>query len=102
MRWLTQEFDQSVTIGTRALPGLGTPCAIRPVAADPTRPAAFSQAFLLSVARSLPTSLVLPFGWYQPERTLVLRVQGGILRIILGGLAERGSDYERATFSAAG
>ena len=51
---------------------------------------------------SLPTSLVLPFGWYQPERTLELRVQGAILRIILGGLAERGSDYERATFSAAG
>lgn len=102
VRWLAQEVDLSVTIGTRALPGLATPCAIRPVAADPTRPAAFSQAFLLSVARSLPTSLVLPFGWYQPGRTLELRVHSGILRIILSGLAGRGYDYERATFSATG
>ena len=100
VRWLTQGCDQSVTVGTQALPGLATPCAVRPATADPSRPAAFVQALLLSVGRGLPPTLVLPSGSYQPERVLELRMEGGIRRIRLSGLAGRGYDYDRVAFSA--
>ena len=58
------------------------------------------QALLLSVGRGLPPTLVLPSGSYQPERVLELRMEGGIRRIRLSGLAGRGYDYDRAAFSA--
>lgn len=100
VRWLTQGVGHSVTVGTQALPGLATPCAIRPVAADPSRPAAFVQALLLSVGRGLPPTLVLPAGSYQPERVLELRMEGSLVRIRLSGLAGRGFDYDRVAFAA--
>lgn len=100
VRWLTGGFDHSITVGTQALPGLATPCAVRPVAADPARPAAFVQALLLSVGRGLPPTLVLPAGSYQPERVLELRMEGSLVRVRLSGLAGRGFDYDRVAFAA--
>ena len=100
VRWLMQGFDHSITVGTQALPGLASDCAVRPVASDPARPAPFVQALMLSVGRGLPPTLVLPGGSYQPERPMELRVEGSIVRIRLTGLAGRGFDYDRAAFSA--
>ncbi len=49
-------------------------------------------------APSTPATLILPTGWYQPGRRVELR--GGQKQVAkLGDLLEKGSDFERCTFT---
>ena len=100
VRWLLQEGDIAITLGTRALPGLARACAVRPTSQDPATQAPYSQAFVLPVAMGLPPSLVVPAGWYQQDRVLDLRLDEGVVRIRLFGLLGRGYDYDRVNFTA--
>lgn len=100
VRWLLQDGDIAITLGTRALPGLARACAVRLTSSDPATRAPYSQAFVLPVAMGLPPSLVIPAGWYQQDRVLDLRLEEGVVRIRLFGLLGRGYDYDRVNFAA--
>jgi len=100
VRWLRQEGELAITLGTRALPGLARACAVRPTSTDPATRSPYSQAFVLPVAMGLPPSLVIPPGWYQQDRILDLRLEEGVVRIRLFGLLGRGYDYDRVNFAA--
>jgi hypothetical protein len=100
VRWLLQNGEVEITLGTRALPGLARACAVRPTSTDPATQAPYSQAFVLPVAMGLPPSLVVPAGWYQQNRVLDLRLEEGVVRIRLFGLLGRGYDYDRVNFAA--
>lgn len=100
VRWLRQDGELAITLGTRALPGLARACAVRPTSTDPATQSPYSQAFVLPVAMGLPPSLVIPAGWYQQDRVLDLRLDEGVVRIRLFGLLGRGYDYDRVNFAA--
>jgi len=100
VRWLRQDGESAITLGTRALPGLARACAVRLASSDPATQSPYSQAFVLPVAMGLPPSLVIPAGWYQQDRILDLRLEEGVVRIRLFGLLGRGYDYDRVNFAA--
>jgi hypothetical protein len=97
VRWLSQGPDQTLTVGTQALPGLARACSVRSTSSAREEP--FSQAFLLPVGSGVPASLVLPAGWYQQARALELQADGQPTRVKLFELLARGFDYDCANFS---
>lgn len=98
LRWLIQSPDQTLTVGARALVGLAQPVSVRPPPGDAAKPAPYSHALVLPVARDLPASIVLPGGWHQPGRTLDLWTEGPVLHIRLTELLARGYDFDHARF----
>jgi hypothetical protein len=60
------------------------------------------QAVSLTAVKALnsPPSLVLPVGWYKPNRIIEVFVDSSI-RVRLSELVERGSDFERVAYEAA-
>lgn len=100
IRWLRQASDGALSIGAGGLPGLAQAVEIGPPAPDPVRRDPFVHAFVLRPAGTPAATIVLPAGWYQSARTLLLKVPGDCLRIKLGALLGRGHDYDHAGFSA--
>jgi hypothetical protein len=98
IRWLMLGVDRSLVIGAAALPGLATGVAVRPVG-NPTLPEPYTQAFLLPGKPGQAECLVLPAGWHQPGRELELRVEDELVKVQLGGVLQRGYDYDRVAFS---
>ena len=100
VRWLVAGHDNSIEIGAHALPGIARACMVRIKPANPVHKTPFSQAFLLPVAPGLAPSLVLPAGWYQNSREIELHLAEKSFVVSLFGLLGRGSDYDRANFTA--
>jgi hypothetical protein len=98
IRWLMLGVDRSLVIGAAALPGLATGVAVRP-AGNPSLPEPYTQAFLLPGKPGQAECLVLPAGWHQPGRELELRVEDELAKVQLGGVLQRGYDYDRVAFS---
>lgn len=99
IRWLSAEPDKSICIGAKALPGLPQACAIRPVKTNPLVDYTWTQAFALPLSKNLSPNLVLPIGWYQPDRELELKLGDEELHIRLDEIVGRGHDYQRAGFT---
>jgi len=103
VRWLMTGIDGSLLIGAAALPGLAKGVAVRPASTAKGAPEPYARAFLLRGSGPQPVSIVLPSGWYQPERELELRdEEEALTRVKLAGLVQRGYDYDRAMFSVSG
>ena len=51
-------------------------------------------------ALDAPASLILPLGWYRPKRVLEVQTDAAEL-LLLTGVIERGSDFERVTIEPA-
>ena len=103
VRWLMMGIDGSLTIGAGVLPGLAKGVAVRPVTLPTSVPEPYSQAFVLSNSAGQLTSLVLPSGWFQMDRTLEMRDEDETMaQVKLTGLVHRGYDYDRANFSVVG
>ncbi|MFH1602791.1 MAG: hypothetical protein ABIH03_02670 [Pseudomonadota bacterium] len=101
VRWLRTDKDHNLQAGIRIVPGVP-----RAVAARPTGINAQSEKFVPAlycpavVALASPASLILPPGWYRPKR--VLEIYGDSSEsLLLTGVVERGSDFERVAVEPA-
>ena len=101
VRWLRTDENDNLHIGVRIIPGVPRAIAIRPTGINALTekfvPALYCPAL---AALSVPASLLLPPGWYRPKR--VLEVYGDRSeQLLLTGVIERGSDFERAAIEPA-
>lgn len=99
VRWLKFNRDGELQIGVHALPGSPQALAASLVSLSAAS-RKFVPAFLLPAMPALnePASLVLPLGWFGPGRQVeIFDTTKKIVR--LERLLDKGSDYERASFS---
>lgn len=99
VRWLSVSAAYDLRIGVQILPGVPLGIAIRPT--NPTS-GDYTQAFMLPAVAALrsPDSLVVPSGWFKPQRTVEVLTDDS-RKLQLSAVVDRGSDFERVTFEAA-
>jgi hypothetical protein len=101
IRWLRINENGDLHIGVHVFPGVPQAVAVRPTGinaqAEKFVPALYCPAL---VALSTPASLLLPPGWYRPKRVLEVYSDSSEL-LLLSGVIERGSDFERVAIEPA-
>lgn len=99
--WLRVKDNNELLAGVRLFPGSARAVVVRPVAVNTASGVnGYERGLLLpeQPAPSTPATLILPTGWYQPSRCIELR--GDQKQVAkLGDLLEKGSDFERCTFT---
>ncbi|MEO1767884.1 hypothetical protein [Thiobacter aerophilum] len=102
VRWLRYRPDGTLQMGVRTFPGIPVAVGVRPPVLISTLPSKYQPAFLLPEIPTLkvPPTLVLPNGWYSPNRPLEVLFEDK-LTVKLTGLMSHGSDFDRVTFSVA-
>jgi len=100
---LIVDEDGAIWVGLRLLPGTPQPAAARIVAATSEKPAdpRIERALMLPADNTLksPATIVLPPAWYRANR--VIELHGDRAQSIrLLALADRGTNFERATYMA--
>ena len=98
VRWLILGFDDSLTIGAQALPGIAAAVAVRPFAGHNQSPEAYTHGFLLPETAHTPDCLVLPVGWYQADREIEVQTEEMTMRVRLKSHVRRGYDFDLASF----
>jgi hypothetical protein len=100
--WLMETEDGALNMGLRALPGVPHALAVRPGGAKKHSSEAYVRAFILPAnpAIGAVNSLVLPGGWFQPDRMIEIFSEG-LATVRLLELLERGLDYDRVSFELA-
>lgn len=100
IRWLSVSANFDLRAGLRVLPGVPQPVAIRATGLN-TATEKFVQALLLPAVPALqsPATLIVPPGWYRPKRVIEV-FSTGSEQILLTGVVDRGSDFERLSFGA--
>ena len=98
IQWLQEALNGDLLVGARLVPGIPSAISIRRLGED-----AFVPALLLDPIPALnaPTSLLVPFGTFAPQRVVEVH-RRGIERLQLTGLLEAGGDYERVAFMPVG
>ena len=101
VRWLMTDDEDALHVGVRVIPGVPRAVAARPTGinaqAETFAPALYCPAL---PALATPASLILPPGWYRPKRVLEVYSDTSEL-LLLSGVIERGSDFERVTIEPA-
>jgi len=101
VRWLKTEQDEGLHLGARIIPGIPRAVAVRPTGINAQSekfvPALYCPAL---VALASPASLILPPGWYRPKRVLEVYTDASE-SLLLSGVIERGSDFERVAIEPA-
>jgi len=101
VRWLKTDDQDDLHAGVRIVPGVPRAVAVRPTGInakkEPYVPALYCPAL---AALSSPASLILPPGWYRPKRVLEVFSDSAEL-LLLTGVIERGSDFERVAIEPA-
>ena len=101
VRWIRTDENDDLHVGVRVIPGIPRAVAVRPtginVQAEKFAPALYCPAL---AALSSPASLILPPGWYRPKRVLEVYSDSSEL-LLLSGVIERGSDFERVAIEPA-
>ena len=100
---LVVDGDGAIWVGLRLLPGAPQPASAR-VTADAKHepaPAKIERALLLpaDATMKLPATIVLPPTWYRANRAIELHGDKA-QSIRLLALADRGTNFERATYMA--
>ena len=96
VRWALLEGDR-LALGLHLYPGKPEAAAVRGTGVNAAKES-YRQALRLPAARAgEPASVVLPAGWFKPDRILEVLADKP-QRIKLIGLLDRGSDFERAAF----
>jgi hypothetical protein len=96
VRWLRVEETSEVSVGVNLFPGVALAVAMRPTNFNiPLGSGGFERGLLLrGAASSMPTTLILPPGWYQAGR--YIEVHGAEKQVAkLMRLFEKGNDFER-------
>lgn len=98
VRWLVQNDVGDLYAGIRLLPGLPAATAVRAVGLNMLDAKYIPALSLTGVpALNAPPSLVLPSGWFKPNRVIEVYVEGHV-KVRLTEMIERGSDYERVAY----
>lgn len=101
VRWLRIEQDEGLHLGVRIIPGVPRAVAVRATGlnaqAEKFVPALYCPAL---PALASPASLILSPGWYRPKRVLEVHSDTSEL-LLLSGVIERGSDFERVAIDRA-
>jgi cyclic-di-GMP-binding protein len=101
VRWIKTDEKDDLHVGVRVIPGIPRAVAVRPTGvnaqAEKFVPALYCPAL---AALSAPASLILPLGWYRPKRILEVYSDSSEL-LLLTGVIERGSDFERVAIEPA-
>jgi hypothetical protein len=101
VRWLGVDANYVAKIGVKLMPGLPHGIAIRATGINAMNDK-YIPALSLSAVPALksPESLILPVGWFKPQRVIeVYSEQSRLLR--LTGVLDRGTDFERVAFEPA-
>lgn len=101
VRWLMTDQEGTLQVGVRVVPGVPVAVAVRPTGIN-AQSEKFVQALYCPALPALatPASLILPPGWYRPKR--VLEVYSDTSEpLLLRGVIERGSDFERVSIEPA-
>jgi hypothetical protein len=98
VRWLLQAENGDLYLGIRVLPGLPAAVAVRPSGPSGSNDK-FVPALSLTAAaeQQAPPTLVLPSGWYRPNRVIEIFIESTV-RVRLLEFLDRGSDFERLTY----
>jgi cyclic-di-GMP-binding protein len=100
---LIVDGDGAIWVGLRLLPGAPQPAAARIMAAASDKPAdaRIERALMLPADTTLksPATIVLPPTWYRANRVIELHDEKAH-SIRLLALADRGTNFERATYMA--
>lgn len=96
--WVMYRDDGALQVGVFLLPGAPRGVAVRPAGAGPDEP--WVPAFLLPGMEALKEvpSLVLPRGWFQPQRKLEVHAIRPF-QVQLDALTSGGTNFERASFT---
>lgn len=99
VRWMRFDTNGDLNIGVHAFPGIPMAVGIRAPVLIPTLQNKFIQSFLLPEIPTIkePATLVLPPGWFGPNKQLELHIDD-TLYIRLTQVIERGADFERVAF----
>lgn len=100
IRWMRFDDNGDLNVGVRAFPGIPMAVGIRAPVLIASLQNKFLQGFLLPEIPALkePATLVLPHGWYGLNKQLELHIDTTLV-VRLGTVLERGSDFERVTFT---
>jgi hypothetical protein len=101
VRWLRSEANGDLHVGVRIVPGVPKAVAVRPTGIN-AQSEKYVPALLCPALTALatPASLILPPGWYRPKRVLEVYIETSQL-LLLSGVIERGSDFERVAIEPA-
>jgi hypothetical protein len=101
IRWLRTDEAGDLQAGIRIIPGVPRAVAARPTGIN-AQAEKFVPALLCPAVPALaaPASLILPPGWYRPKRVLEIYSTSSEA-MLLTGVVERGSDFERVAVEPA-
>ena len=99
VRWVMADRDGGVELGVRIVPGVPQAIAVRPTGVN-LKPERFAPALFCPplAALSVQPSLILPPGWYRPQRVLEIY---GEKKLLLSGVIEHGIDFDRVSIEPA-
>lgn len=98
VRWLAVASDSTPTIGLSLIPGMAMGVSVRASGVN-ARKDNFVPALSLAAVPVLnsPDALVLPAGWFKPQRVIQIGAAPP-MEVRLTGILDRGIDFERVTF----
>jgi len=97
VKWVSVSTDFGLRIGVQILPGVPQGIGIKSAGANASGES-FTQGFLLPafVPLKAPETLVIPAGWFKPNREMEIADRPGRVRLV--ELIDRGADFERVSF----
>jgi hypothetical protein len=101
VRWLIGGANGELRAGVKLMPGIATATAVRGTGLnDKTERPTCALALAAVPAVNSPPALVVPAGWFKPNRVLEL-VGEKPCSVRLTEVLERGADFERVAYQAA-
>ena len=101
VRWLIGGGNGDLRAGVKLMPGIATAISVRSTGLNDKTERPVSALSLAAVpAVKSPPALVLPAGWYKPNRVLELGGENPCT-VRLTEVLERGADFERVAYEAA-
>jgi hypothetical protein len=98
VRWLLQAENSDLYLGVRVLPGLPAGIAVRPSSSGAQKDQFVPALSLTAVPEyQAPPTLILPSGWYRPNRLIDVFIES-VTQVRLLEFLDRGSDFERLTY----
>jgi hypothetical protein len=98
VRWLVCAANGDLQAGVRLLHGQAVPMAARAAGIGPGTDEWLPALSLTAVpALNSPPSLVLPAGWYKPQRVIEVCIDSAV-RVRLKEVLDRGTDFERVAY----
>jgi cyclic-di-GMP-binding protein len=100
VRWLIGAVSGDLRAGIKLIPGVATATSVRGTGLNKAERSIPALLLAAVPAVKSPATLVLPAGWFKPQR--VLQVVGDSpCQVRLTEVVERGSDFERVAYEAA-